>query len=108
MGGVPRRERRMLDLREQTHPHGREFNAWEKAMSTDYYLISRKARRRVQVGSIGISGIFSYPGEASLFIEQAIESRLSETPWDDIQFLSEHQCDHIMDEDEWTEEEMCQ
>ena len=73
-------------------------------MSVDYYLISQKARRRAQVGSIGFGGVQSYPGspEAVQFIRDAIDSL---GQWDDIQFLDENKCYELMDRGKWTEEE---
>ena len=73
-------------------------------MSTDYYLISRKARRRAMIGSIGFSGVQSFPGhpEVVKFIHDAIDS-LGE--WDDIQFLAEHAVYNIMEEDNWNDME---
>lgn len=70
-------------------------------MSTDYYLISQKARRRCQVGSTGFSGTQSYPGtdEVAQFIRDAINSI---GKWDDIQFVDENKCYAIMELGNWT------
>lgn len=73
-------------------------------MSVDYYLLSKKARRRAQVGSIGFGGIQSYPGspETVKFVHDAIDSL---GKWDDIQFLDEHECEAVMDKEGWTQKE---
>lgn len=61
-------------------------------MSVDYYLVSRKHKRAAQVGSIGFSGIQSYPGcpDGVAFIRWAIDQRIEE-PDLKIELLTEHE-----------------
>lgn len=56
-------------------------------MSTDYFLASPSRKRRVMVGSVGLSGIQSFPGADDVvdFIRWAIEESVR-----DIVMVDEH------------------
>lgn len=64
-------------------------------MSTDYYLWSRSHKKSAQIGSVGFSGVQSYPGEAEVvaFVRWAIDNNVT-----DIVMTDEH---HIDAADGW-------
>lgn len=67
-------------------------------MSVDYYLVSPSHKKSAQVGSVGFSGVQSYPGsdEVVAFIRWAIDNHVM-----DIVFVDEHRLFQIIpDEDE--------
>ena len=73
-------------------------------MSVDYYLVSPSRKKGVQIGSIGFSGVQSYPAsdECVSFVRWAIEEAVG-----DVVMVDEHRYHEIVGDDE-NEDEYCE
>lgn len=69
-------------------------------MSTNYYLFSPSRKKRVMIGSVGLSGVQSFPASPDViaFVRWAIDEAL-----EDVAMVSEHKLDMLDDDSDYFE-----